>query len=829
MTTLTGRRWWVACGLTLTLALLALVPTTGDFGLTYDEPAYRYSQLLSVQWWERLGRVRSQADLDALMDPETLLYYWPYGRHGINFHPPLAGQLNLLTYKLFGGFLKDIPARRMASVIEFALTVTILFGFLARRYGTWVGGVAAASLLLMPRLYGQAHLIDTDIPGLFLWAATAVAFWKGLNEPNARRWRVLVGVLIGLAFVEKMGAVIVVLPTLAWMLASRLPRAFRRGEAFAAWLDGVLTTGLMLTPLGVAYLEIRRLAAAFYAIQQNALQIPPDRVGPGYTDLFRDHPQSGLLGLILAAPFGVWLLRRLLGRIFRKSPVWGRERPGLETFTAILAFAPLIAWLGNPAWWREALPRLAHYYAINTARRGALPNIQILYFGQIYEYSLPWHNAWVLLAITVPAGILAASLAGLVFVFARLRSDRLPLYFLVHLVTLPALRMLDTPAHDGVRLFLPTFFFLAAMAGWGLVWLADGLARLVRRRERAALFRFLLAGLTLGPAAWQLARIHPFELSYYNALIGGPRGAWERGFELSYWYDAFNPTVVDELNRKLPPGAHVDFPNDLSRPSTFQELQSLGELRGDIRLQAPEDAFCYLWLLTHDSKAMAYTRLLFAMEPWYSARPRQLGGLRVATVADPVAASRALALQLLTDAPAPERREPPAAPAWVRKFAPWLGRLWGDGLTKAKPLTVNEPMLAWAKRDPEGLRRAARLIVDWALADSAAVRRARRLLLSWDRNDHRGPDVAFQAAVEAVLARPPFAGQPEAAELFRQLSRYDGQAPFSTDLLRRRPEALADAVEILIRRPDDVRAVLLRTGFTDPAKVGGPLDQGLPR
>ena len=41
----------------------------------------------------------------------------------------------------------------------------------------------AGSLLFMPRLYGQAHLMDTDIPGLLLWAATALAFWKGLYEP----------------------------------------------------------------------------------------------------------------------------------------------------------------------------------------------------------------------------------------------------------------------------------------------------------------------------------------------------------------------------------------------------------------------------------------------------------------------------------------------------------------------------------------------------------------------------------------------------------------------------------------------------------------------
>ena len=73
--------------------------------------------------------------------------------------------------------------------------------------------------------------------------------------------------------------------------------------------------------------------------------------------------------------------------------------------------------------------------------------------------------------------------------------------------------------------------------------------------------------------------IHPYELSYYNELIGGPRGAWTRGFELSYWYDAFNPAVIRELNAQLPPGAEVDFLNEKTNPVTFQELQSLGAFR----------------------------------------------------------------------------------------------------------------------------------------------------------------------------------------------------------------------------------------------------------
>src|SRR5215217_2280546 len=120
---LAGARWWVACALVLAAALAATLPTTGDIGLTWDEPAYRYSQILSAQWWSTLWRARTWQDRATLLEPDALLYYWPYGRHGINFHPPLAGQLDLATHALFGRWMKDIPSRRLASVFEYALTI----------------------------------------------------------------------------------------------------------------------------------------------------------------------------------------------------------------------------------------------------------------------------------------------------------------------------------------------------------------------------------------------------------------------------------------------------------------------------------------------------------------------------------------------------------------------------------------------------------------------------------------------------------------------------------------------------------------------------------
>jgi hypothetical protein len=514
--------------------------------------------------------------------------------------------------------------------------------------------------------------------------------------------------------------------------------------------------------------------------------LPP----PGKTDLFLDRPPTQFAGAILACPLAIWAIRRALGRTLRGNRIWGVERPALETWAAVLAFCPMIIWLGNPLWWRETLPRLTHYLMLNAARRGVLPDIPIFYLGQTYLYTLPWHNAWVLMAITVPVGILAATVFGLVRTLGVVRHDRLPTYFAVHLFTLPIIRMFGTPAHDGVRLFLPTFFFLAAMAGWGTVWVADGAVRLTRRGEN--LWRLGVAAFVLAPAAWELVRIHPYELSYYNELIGGPRGAVRAGFELSYWYDAFNNQTIREINQHLPRDATADFLNPMSTPETFADLQALGQLRGDIKLglrNATE--FPYVWLLTQDSKATAFTRLLFAMKPWYESRPRQVDGLRIATVADPVAVSRAWALELLLDAPSGGPPDAPRAPGWVRNFIPRLAWFWGDGVPKSKRLNVYKRSIDWADRDPVGLRSAARAVASGA-----------------DRYSSN------------------------AAALLSILKRHDAMDPpgqlASDRLLRGRPQALIEAIEIVITRTEDVRNVLVRHGYTEPVVIGGFLDQCLP-
>lgn len=752
-------------------ALVLIVPTTGDYGLTWDEPAYRYCQLISGQWWERLVRARSDAELQELFDPQTLLYYWPYGRHGFNFHPPLASQANWLTYELLGGILDDLSARRFASCLEFAGAIALLYGFLTRHHGVLVGLAASGSLLLMPRVYADAHLIGTDIPGMLIWSAAAFAFWNGLHEPNGRRWRAVVGVLVGLAFLEKMAALMVLLPILGWLAIGRLWPAIRSRSDRASWIDGLLSTALIAAPSVLAFAEIRRLAALL-----------PE---PKLTNLLWVHPGTPIPGAILAVPFLLWLVRRRLARWFPSSRLWGAERPGLEIWLAILAFGPLVAWIGNPAWWRETMPRLAHYYRLNVDRQGSLPDIRIIYFGKSYLFSLPWHNGWVLLGITTPPAILAAGAVGVVRAVIRARSDRLPLFFLVNALVWPVLRMMPTPAHDGIRLMLPSCFFLAGLAGLGVGWLSSGFGSRLERFTRVG----LTAGL-LGASAWSLVTVHPFGLSYYNDLIGGPAGAWRRGLELSYWYDAFDPVAIDAINR-LPGGSVLGPPNEDERVPTFSELQSLGRLNSRIRLESEEQSgFPHEWLLTHDSKANGFSRLLFAMKPWYERTPRQLSGLRVASVADPRAVSRAYALTLLASAPGP-RTAPVRAPLpdWVRLRLPIVARFWGEGLVEPTDRPgVYGPAWDWARSDPEGLRSSARELAQGHRSDRSDVDRLRSVLT---RNDQPGLVQGLQL------------------------------------LLTNRPEAIVEAAAILTDRPESVRSVLLRAGYTDPAAIGGYLDSGL--
>jgi 4-amino-4-deoxy-L-arabinose transferase-like glycosyltransferase len=161
-----------------------------------------------------------------------------------------------------------------------------------------------------------------------------------------------------------------------------------------------------------------------------------------------------------------------------------------------------------------------------------------LFAGQIVEVTeMPRSYVPTLFALQMPEIFLALALAGtagaLIAACRRsLPANRRAVFLLVVLAAaLPILvTVLARPAmYNGIRHFvfvLPPFAVLGGLAG---AWL---LTRLHSDRIAAAAGVVFLAGIAL-PIV-EMVRLHPYEYTYFNHLIGGVAGARER-YMLDYW------------------------------------------------------------------------------------------------------------------------------------------------------------------------------------------------------------------------------------------------------------------------------------------------------
>ncbi len=154
----------------------------------------------------------------------------------------------------------------------------------------------------------------------------------------------------------------------------------------------------------------------------------------------------------------------------------------------------------------------------------------------------------------------------------------------INFATWMVLRMFPgLPAHDGLRQLVPAFFFLPVLAGYGAAWLAR------RGRSGARIGRARLVVGCVGTAAWATLSFHPYELAYYNALIGGPKGAKAAGMESTYFWDSATVEVLDWMNTHLPSPSTVLISPAAERPDVPVGT-TLGTLRADLKflnLDAP--------------------------------------------------------------------------------------------------------------------------------------------------------------------------------------------------------------------------------------------------
>ncbi|HTX92588.1 MAG TPA: glycosyltransferase family 39 protein [Anaerolineales bacterium] len=242
---------------------------------------------------------------------------------------------------------------------------------------------------------------------------------------------------------------------------------------------------------------------------------------------------------------------------------------------AVLTFVLAWPWLYYHTW-----SRIWDYYKFHSDHY----KIGQWYFGHYYVPP-PWHFVFVMLWAVVPLTLLALAVIGA----ARAgwgRKDKGSAWLLVISAIVPLLPFVvaKSLAYDGDRLFMPTFPFLACLAGVGFGWLIGLLRKWFESIKRPAILApagFLLAGLLFLPQVVTMIGLYPHLLSYYSEGVGGLPGATRMQLETTYWCETY-AAAIPYINAHAQPGDKI-----WVEPYSYDVMiyyQLIGRLRPDVEI-----------------------------------------------------------------------------------------------------------------------------------------------------------------------------------------------------------------------------------------------------
>lgn len=278
----------------------------------------------------------------------------------------------------------------------------------------------------------------------------------------------------------------------------------------------------------------------------------------------RDFRWRWVLGCALAMALALWarpgafpilaawlVVARVSGLVLGPSEgtAVGRQASSGLAVWSVVVLAWLLMVLPWP--WAHADPLLHPIEAM--AATGSFPiEVPVLFNGRIYQSgALPWYYAPEFLAITTPPGLLVLALIGGALSIHRLAwgtrgTARATAAMLLAWLLLPLgiVVVLRPNLYDGIRHLLFVFPAIAVFAGLGGAWLVERPAR-PRWRVLAAL---AVLCTILAPLP-RVIRLHPYEVTYFNAFVGGTRGAADR-FETDYWVSSYGE-AIRWINRQV--------------------------------------------------------------------------------------------------------------------------------------------------------------------------------------------------------------------------------------------------------------------------------------
>lgn len=244
---------------------------------------------------------------------------------------------------------------------------------------------------------------------------------------------------------------------------------------------------------------------------------------------------------------GIPLLVVLLGE---RPVAWqGRTRKLLLTLAAAGLLGTVVMVAVWPYLWSDPIGRFAEH---------------LRYIGFRKEAMRAESFAPVLQAIlhTTPPTFLALFAVGCGPCLGKaLKRDRLAILWLAWVVVVLGRYLLPQAVNfDGVRHFLELFPAMAAIAGWGAAWLLVRLGRMFRAASVPKI-KAVAATLLLLPSGWAVLSTHPFQIAYWNGLVGGYAGARARDLPQAsdYWGMSYR-LGMRWLNENAPRDAYLAVP-----------------------------------------------------------------------------------------------------------------------------------------------------------------------------------------------------------------------------------------------------------------------------
>ncbi len=282
-----------------------------------------------------------------------------------------------------------------------------------------------------------------------------------------------------------------------------------------------------------------------------------------------------LQALFIPIPLILWSY--YLYRIDKKAP----NPISWSLFFLTIIITPLTVLVLWPLLWENPLKVFVQY--LNWA--ASVPKDTTLYFGSPYggnHGDSPWHYPFVILGIRVPVLILLMGLVGMYALFRDRLKDKVAVFIFLNMIT----GLLLTSVFggwQGSREFLSSFYFMGAMAGVGFAYICNFVATRVQVNKKNLYVVALLIILTV-PSFISWVRVYPYGLFYYNALIGGAKGAREAEMERSYWCNENGRDLINFLNKNVEPNSIVSY--DMGTAAfIFPWYQEMGLLRRDIILK----------------------------------------------------------------------------------------------------------------------------------------------------------------------------------------------------------------------------------------------------